>query len=438
MNRLTTWLSSGRFAGNVMKLLSGSLAAQVLVVASSPILTRLYSASDFGAFGVYVSLIALCTTVATLRYQMAIVSASRAVAQYLQWAVFGFVTIFSLALGVLLSVAPSRLLAVMPSDEYTSVLWLLPIGVFTHSLSLGMMRIGGKQNVFGRLAIALIVGRVVDLAIKLTTADALGWVGLSVGMIAGDAFIVVMLASSIGGWSWRPPRDLRGYLGALGRYRNFPFYNLPTTLSSSLSNGLPVLALAFLFDPAVAGLFELARRVLGRPSSVVGNRFYTVFYQRSVDALKSGGSIADMVEQLIPLFLMLFAPLFLVVALFGAELFAFVFGKQWVEAGRYAAALAPAWYLRSVAAPIRVFNTFERQSLDLRWQLGLLMVTVLSFAIGYRMGDPYVCVVILSLATTLAYALHLVLTIHLSGASYAKIFRRLISPVRLISDSLKL
>ena len=68
---------SGQIWPSVVKFLGGSLGAQFLVIASAPLLTRLYSRSEFGSFGVFVSFVALGCTLGTLRYEMAIVLAKR-------------------------------------------------------------------------------------------------------------------------------------------------------------------------------------------------------------------------------------------------------------------------------------------------------------------------------------------------------------------------
>ena len=60
------------FVRNSSLLVGGTLTAQILLVAASPILTRLYSPSDFGLLGVYTSMLAitllLLAYVLTLQY----------------------------------------------------------------------------------------------------------------------------------------------------------------------------------------------------------------------------------------------------------------------------------------------------------------------------------------------------------------------------------
>ena len=55
---LDRWLPRGGFARSVSILAGGTAMAQALAIAASPILTRLYKPSDFGALQVFISLMA--------------------------------------------------------------------------------------------------------------------------------------------------------------------------------------------------------------------------------------------------------------------------------------------------------------------------------------------------------------------------------------------
>lgn len=70
--RLERWLPRGSFVRNVAVLAGGTAAGQAIVVLASPVLTRLYTPEDFGVLAVYASLLCVLSTVATLRYELAI------------------------------------------------------------------------------------------------------------------------------------------------------------------------------------------------------------------------------------------------------------------------------------------------------------------------------------------------------------------------------
>jgi O-antigen/teichoic acid export membrane protein len=70
--RLLRILPKGRFARSVAVVTAGSALGQGLVVASAPLLTRLYTPVDFGVLAVYGSIVSLVAVAASLRYELAI------------------------------------------------------------------------------------------------------------------------------------------------------------------------------------------------------------------------------------------------------------------------------------------------------------------------------------------------------------------------------
>ena len=60
------------FFKNVAILVSGASLGQVIIVLSSPIITRLYSPEDFGIFALFSAVLGIVAVVGALRYELAI------------------------------------------------------------------------------------------------------------------------------------------------------------------------------------------------------------------------------------------------------------------------------------------------------------------------------------------------------------------------------
>src|SRR5438093_12405217 len=60
------------FLGSVLTMAGGNALGQALTVAVSPVLTRIYSPTDFGVLAVQVSLLSIILIFAGLRYEFAI------------------------------------------------------------------------------------------------------------------------------------------------------------------------------------------------------------------------------------------------------------------------------------------------------------------------------------------------------------------------------
>jgi len=90
---------------------------------------------------------------------------------------------------------------------------------------------------------------------------------------------------------------------------------------------------------------------------------------------------------------------------FGRELFVFVFGPQWSEAGAMAAVMAPAAVLNLAIAPVsRVFNLTARPHLRFAFGIANLIGTIILFALVIA-GELtlFQTVIGISLVTSLSY-----------------------------------
>src|SRR5689334_20645668 len=71
------FLPKGSFARSVSLLAGGTAVGQALIVLGAPLLTRLYSVTDFGYLQIYMSVMSFAVLGATLRYDQAILLPER-------------------------------------------------------------------------------------------------------------------------------------------------------------------------------------------------------------------------------------------------------------------------------------------------------------------------------------------------------------------------
>ena len=185
----------------VLTLLGGAGLAQAIALAASPLLTRLYAPEHFGVFALFASLVALIATVATGRYELAVIlPASDGEA----WQVVKLALLIAVpvtALTLLAVALGGQALAERAGDARLAVwAWLLPIAVL---LTAGINTLtvwANRRQAYGALA----VNRVAQ-----SGATAAASVGLGA---AGWASPGLMLGSVVGqvgaAWQRRPARLL--------------------------------------------------------------------------------------------------------------------------------------------------------------------------------------------------------------------------------------
>lgn len=73
MNKILGTLSKNKFLNNTFYLISGTVFSQVILFAFSPLLSRIYSVSDFGFFANYNAWVSFFAIISNFRYEHAIV-----------------------------------------------------------------------------------------------------------------------------------------------------------------------------------------------------------------------------------------------------------------------------------------------------------------------------------------------------------------------------
>ena len=377
-------------------MVGGTLGGQVLLILASPLLTRLYSPDDFGLLAVYTSMLAITLLFASLRYDIAIpLPEEDAEATNLVALSLILVSIVSFLIAILVLLLRDPIAEALDLPVLANYLWLLPLGIL----------LGGTYNVFnqwsvrtkrfGLIASTKIRKAFVSLVIQLFAVK-LGGLALLLGQVAGHGVGATRLARpKFCKVSWAEIRKV-----AI-RYQRFPIYSTPAGLSRVVGAELPSLLLTAAFSPAAAGLYALTRRVLGVPASVIGGAVSQVFVSSAAEAYRNG-SLGPLVRDLHARMAQIGLPFMLLLILLGPNLFGFIFGEAWRQAGEFASWMAPWIYLTFVSSPITtVTAVMERQKQGLVFHLVLLGMRIIALYVGIWTGDLMITIMILAVVNAI-------------------------------------
>lgn len=263
-------------------LLSGTTAAQLLPVATAPIVARAYSAAEFGVFGLYIAAAAICTTVANLKYENAILSThSRATTR----AVLGLSLCVSGALGLVLAVGAVvatqiRWTSALPSSSLLTL--FLPFSLLLAGVQQALSNIAFQCEHFSAVARSRFVAAAVTAAASLLAA----WLHptatmLIIATLSGQCAGALLLARLQRNDTRFIPIFRRSRLTAVAqRHWRFAMYTSPADLLNALASNLPALSLGALYGTAATGAYVLAQRLLGTPLMLIGSAFADLYRQR--------------------------------------------------------------------------------------------------------------------------------------------------------------
>jgi len=391
------------FAGDVLKMASAPLCTQILGIILMPIVTRLYAPELYGVFNLFGSIVMPIAVFVSLGYSSSIVLPQRD-------EVASNMLCISLALTVLMAVltipfiwlGSDLFLRWLKAPELGIYLWLIPINVFAHGLYLSLRFWNVRSKRFGRIAISRISNAVVNKGVLIGA----GFSGFATpgSLIAGGIAGSMTMSGVLGGRIWRESGDLlkrsirwHNIVQGIKRYRKFPMYNLWTDFLSRLSASIIMFLFSFYFSKSVIGYYGLGLAVLGIPMTFIGSSIGEVFYQRGARA-RHKGTNASLVGNLFKQMTWMSMLPFLVLAVLGDSIFAFVFGANWSEAGVYAQILSFKIFVSFLISPIlNLTNILEKQEVNLILRIAITITSIVSITVGGLLNNIYVALCLLSL-----------------------------------------
>lgn len=426
--RLRTWLAHlfarEGFRGPVLTLLSGNAVALGASYLAGPILTRLYAPEAFGVSDYFVMLLGVLVTVASLRYEDALMIPERdEEAAGVLGLALALTAAASVLLAVLAATAPvGRLLGALGVAGLAPWLWLVAPTLFFMRLTRLLELWLARRKRFRLVTAGDVSGKLTMTAARLGAGFArTGAGGLIGGFAAAQVVPAVVYVQAV---ARGPGGALRGLLRASSpaqmgrlarRFVRFPLFTMPATLLRALVTSLPVALLPVFFSAGTLGHYGRAATALAVPLSYVGHAVSQVFFVHAAEAQRAGtlGRVAGQVHARL-VTIGLFPALALVVA--GPDLFSFVFGEAWRVSGVYARYTAPWLMLASTASPLtRILDVLERQRTDLVLSVVMFVVLGAALVAGGRTGDPERAIALAGLAGALVRALHVGVMLRLAG-----------------------
>jgi O-antigen/teichoic acid export membrane protein len=248
--------------------LFGASTARGLMFVTLPFAARLYSKDDFGGLALVVGFVGLIQPILTLRYEIALIlPRSDAVARGLAYGLLFIAGAGYLVVAVLVALAPD-LLSPFADPKVIAVLRPLVLlhlasGVLTVTLTAWLQRktrfkIVALSQFLGALTTAIcVIGAPLVLAPDLVV--------LFSGYVAGAVVSALVVASGAilnGFLSRAGTGSLRRIRRLLLKYRVYPTYSLPLSLSLLISDRTLLLYISSAFSLAALGGFYSIRQLL--------------------------------------------------------------------------------------------------------------------------------------------------------------------------------
>ena len=360
--------------------MSGTVMAQMLGYFFSPIVTRLYTPEEAGELGLFIRIVAIIGAFATLRYELALpITKNDSHSFRLYRIALKSAIIVSLISLVILFIPIGFSLEIDNSIFYL----LMPIAI----LFVAINNIGTNWAIRHKFFKSISYARISNSLGSNITKVGLGWlnfgsIGLIIGMVVGAVIATFWFlydfftAKKKYQISSNSPRN---YLLAK-EYKEFPKISLPHVLMDLGRDLLIAVLLLKLFSKEDFGLYDLSFRMLRMPLIFIGVALGQVFFQRCAEKVNSDEDIVPLITKAIKTLALLSIVPFSIIFFFGEEIFAFVFGEEWRESGRFSEILVPWFMMNFIASPISAIPVILRKQREF-FRLAILGTTIMISAI---------------------------------------------------------
>lgn len=418
------------FLKQVYTLMTGTVLAQVIMVTTVPLLTRLYTPNDYGTFALFTAIQAILTIVATGKYELAIYL-PQVKKDALALVILGLILClgFSVSTLVLFVIFSNGISGLIKSPDIQPWLALISVAVFftgMYQILYSWFNRTQQYQLMSRSKMLLAIVTVITSIILGIHCKSMA--GLVIGSIAGKISVALMLLYV---FLRQEKRELytvsKQQVLQLGRrYINFPKYFV---LSYSINTGasqLPVILLNIFFGSTVVGYFSLAQMV-SVPFGLIGQSVGDVFRQLASAEYKVHEKCPNVYRKTFKTLAWLGIAPCVILFLTAPELFKFIFGENWLETGKYIQILSILFYFQLVASPLTImFMVAEKQRSDLLFQLFMISVGFCTLYGGYLFfQEPVGAIFLYSIGCSGAYLINLLLTSRWAGVElFAEIIKK--------------
>ena len=382
-------IKGSSFLKNILLLVSGTAVAQLIPIAISPILTRLYLPASFGILMVYVSVLSILGVVATGRYEKAVIippqkETARQLVLLTQILIFSFCIILAL----LNFFFGASILQAIRTDALIPYSWLLIIGIFFLASDQTYYHWANRLSAYKRMSISKVFNNlssgVSSIIFGIFQMEALGLIYSKLLGIC-SSFLVNLQTFSFSNFKAIRFQEIKST--AL-EYFKFPVFLMPSHLMNALSTNGPPIILTMYYSETEVGWFALTQRVIMVPVSIIARSVGDVFRQKATEMYNTKGSYRALYLKTLGGLAAVGLIPFTILILFAPYLFSLIFGAQWEQSGEYAQILAILFIFQFTTSPLtNAFIISGKQQLEFVWQIVFLISSLLPIVIGFYFFD---------------------------------------------------
>jgi O-antigen/teichoic acid export membrane protein len=375
------------------QLFTGASLATIISFALTPVLTRIFTPTEFG-LGEMVNLYSVMLSMLfVMRLDQALllpkdvkervgilatIATNNICFSILTALIIGAIVLLDLA-GPIYLLLPINILAI---STFETMIWLL----------------NAKQQY-----VSMAKMKVVMVSLTIGLKILLGKLGLGASALVLATIIAQLslgLTILIKNVKWSEIKSFTGssfYLQYLVKYKSFPKHILPTAIIGLVSEATLGFLLINYFTPGLAGIYALAKKLLSAPINTLGNSLSNSIYESLINEDNQAQK-----EKILTLFFKICCGLILAMVIgnmLAPRIIPILFGEKWLQASNFILALSPLYFMKFVFATVdKIVVLNKTQKSLLNYKLSTEIIGIISLFIAvYLEFSVYLAISIYSL-----------------------------------------
>lgn len=396
-NKLILLLEKNKQFKNFSTLAFGTILSQVLLVTVSPLLTRVFSPSDFGVFSTFTSIAVIFSIVFSGRYELAIglpeedEKAISLMKLILKLSVFASIFIL---IGTFVFWILDQLNFLKP-DLFNFSYFLLPVYTLLVINNSSLMYWINRKKRYAKISASILISVIFNIGISLF----LGFVGIKqLGMLLG--LVVGVLTSLLflyNAFLDQERKENSYKLKLLAQeYSSFPKYTLFSDLALNLNQQYLPIVFAIFYNSHIVGIFSLANRMLRLPNIVFTTSISNIFRNEAIDELREKGNCKTLYLGIFKKLILIGLLAYSLIYFMSPYLFKLFFGSQWEESGEFAQILCVMLFFEFISQPFNsLFYIQNSQKMFLKLQTfqTFLSIGIVLFALFLKMEVKIILII---------------------------------------------
>lgn len=343
------------FFNSVLVVMSGTAISQLIAMAVMPFLSRNYTPSDFGFLTAFISVFSIIGTFINGKYERVILLArnnqelnNSSILCFLSSVLVSVTTLIVVFLGQNVFLDYYTI-----NQDFYNWFYLLPVILFIYGFNVTILSYLNYKQDYKTISISRVVKTLTSTIFSVLGIYFMkNFGGLILGELIGYVISTLILGKKTVGIYNFSSYSFSEVKKLAAKYKTFPIYNIPSDLFNAISSQMPSFFLIAFFGANITGQYALMKKIIDAPISLFSSSILEVFRQKAAEQYTKYGSCKDLFIKTAKSLAIMSGPPFLVLFIFGPQLFSFFFGKEWYIAGVYARIFSIFYFFKFISSPL--------------------------------------------------------------------------------------